>query len=256
MADFISKLGRKFLAAIGLTDSQLQICQTLYDRYRMYGVIHFPKDGRRHLEILRDAIRKKNKNYRAYKFVQIGDFTHMRGARIIAGFYDTRLILGKFCAVAEGVSYMMGGEHKTEYITANGYGTLQGFSNIPPPPRFLPENFTAPENLTVKTKGDIVIGNDVWIAGDAKILSGVTIGDGAVIGANSLVAKDVPAYAIYGGNPARLIRMRFSPDDIKTLEKLKWWDWPLEHIAAAMPILNSSDIQALKRYHEEYIALA
>jgi acyl-[acyl carrier protein]--UDP-N-acetylglucosamine O-acyltransferase len=114
----------------------------------------------------------------------------------------------------------------------------------PPPPS---------EYSVVRTKGDIVIGNDVWIAGDAKIMSGVSIGDGAVIGANSLVAKDVPAYAIYAGNPARLIRMRFSDEDIKTLEELKWWDWPLEHIYAAMPILNSNDIQALKRYHDEHI---
>jgi hypothetical protein len=134
MADFVSKLGRKFLTSMGLTDSQMQLCQTLYDRYRMFGVIHFPKDKKRHMEILRNVIRKKNKKYRAYKFVQIGDFTHMRNARIIAGFYDTRLIFGKFCAIAEGVSYMMGGEHKTEYISANGYGSLQGFSGITPPP--------------------------------------------------------------------------------------------------------------------------
>jgi hypothetical protein len=67
------------------------------------------------------------------------------------------------------------------------------------------------------------------------------------------VAKDVPDYAIYAGNPARLIRMRFSDDDIKTLKTLKWWDWPLEYIAAAMPILNSDDIPALKRYYDEHI---
>jgi hypothetical protein len=126
------------------------------------------------------------------------------------------------------------------------------FQESPPPPPF-PTKTQPPENSVVRTKGDITIGNDVWIAGDAKILSGVTIGDGAVIGANSLVAKDVPAYAIYAGNPARLIRMRFSDEDIKTLEELRWWDWPLEHIAGAMPILNSSDIAALKRYYDEHI---
>jgi acetyltransferase-like isoleucine patch superfamily enzyme len=244
MADFISKLGRKILAGIGLTDSQMQMCQILYDRYKMYGVVFFPKDGRRHLEVLRKAIQKKNKKYRSYRFVKIGDFTHMRNARIIAGFYDTHLIIGKFCAIAEGVSYMMGGEHRTEWISANGYGTLQGFHDLSPTP---------PEESVVKTKGDIVIGNDVWIAGDAKLLSGVTIGDGAVIGANSLVAKDVPSYAIYAGNPARLVRMRFSDDEIKTLEEIKWWDWPLEHISAIMPVLNSSDIPALKRYYDEHI---
>ena len=57
-----------------------------------------------------------------------------------------------------------------------------------------------------KTKGDVIIGNDVWIGFEAIILSGVTIGDGAVIGARSVVTKDVPAYHIVAGNPARVIR--------------------------------------------------
>jgi hypothetical protein len=117
---------------------------------------------------------------------------------------------------------------------------------IPAPP--------PPDISVTKTKGDIIIGNNVWIAGDAKILSGVTIGDGAVIGAHSLVAKDVPSYAVYAGNPARLIKMRFTDNEIKMLEEIKWWDWPLEHINNVMPVLNSSDIPALKRYYDEHIA--
>jgi tetrahydrodipicolinate N-succinyltransferase len=107
--------------------------------------------------------------------------------------------------------------------------------------------------LGIKTKGNIIIGNDVWIGGDVKILSGVTVGNGAVIGANSLVAKNIPSYAIYAGNPARLIRMRFSDDEIKTLQEIKWWDWPLEHISMIIPVLNSNDITALKLYYDEHI---
>jgi tetrahydrodipicolinate N-succinyltransferase len=104
-----------------------------------------------------------------------------------------------------------------------------------------------------KTKGDIVIGNDVWIGSGVKILSGVNIGDGAVVGANSLVTKDIPKYAIYGGNPAKLIRMRFSDETIKIFEEIKWWDWPLEDINKAIPILQSADVTALKKYYDENI---
>ncbi|RWT08861.1 hypothetical protein DN600_02135 [Aeromonas caviae] len=67
----------------------------------------------------------------------------------------------------------------------------------------------------------INIGNDVWIATDVKIMQGVTIGDGAVIAQESLVTKSVPPYAIVGGNPAKIIRYRFSPSEIEQLLELK-----------------------------------
>jgi acetyltransferase-like isoleucine patch superfamily enzyme len=76
------------------------------------------------------------------------------------------------------------------------------------------------------TKGDVIIGNDVWIGYGVTILSGVTIGDGAVIGACSVVTKDVPPYAIAGGNPARIVRYRFDEETIKKLLEIRWWNWP------------------------------
>lgn len=71
-----------------------------------------------------------------------------------------------------------------------------------------------------------VIGNDVWIGADVKILDGVTIGDGAIVGAGSVVTKDVEAYTIVAGIPARKIRMRFSDTQIEFLKHFKWWDKP------------------------------
>jgi len=71
---------------------------------------------------------------------------------------------------------------------------------------------------------DCVIGNDVWIGCNSTVLRGVTIGDGAVVGANSLVNKDVPPYAIVVGNPARVIKYRFTDEIIQNLVELKWWD--------------------------------
>lgn len=84
-----------------------------------------------------------------------------------------------------------------------------------------------------KDRISVVIGNDVWIASDVRILEGITIGDGAIIAAGSLINKDVPAYAIVGGVPAKVIRYRFESENIKYLKELKWWnkedDWIKKH---------------------------
>ncbi len=80
------------------------------------------------------------------------------------------------------------------------------------------------EGGLIDDKWSVIIGNDVWIGSDVKILHGVKIGDGAVIGAEALITKDVKPYTIVGGVPAKLIRKRFSDEDIKFLLELKWWD--------------------------------
>jgi len=70
----------------------------------------------------------------------------------------------------------------------------------------------------------IRIGNDVWIGARVIILDGISVGNGAIVGAGAVLTKDVPAYAVVGGVPARVLRYRFQPDEIDFLEKLKWWD--------------------------------
>lgn len=75
------------------------------------------------------------------------------------------------------------------------------------------------------SKGKIVIGNDVWIGSYATILSGVTIGDGAIIGANTVVRRNIPPYAIVIGNRAQLLKYRFPEDQIRALQRIKWWNW-------------------------------
>ncbi len=100
------------------------------------------------------------------------------------------------------------------------------------------------------SKGDIIIGNDVWIASRCIILSGVHIGNGSVIAANTVVAKDVEPYTIFGGNPARVIRKRFDDQTIKKLEEIQWWNWEYEYIYDAVPILQSNRIDQLFRYYD------
>lgn len=75
-----------------------------------------------------------------------------------------------------------------------------------------------------------IIGNDVWLGANSLVLKGVKIGDGAVIGAGAVVTKDVPPYAIVGGNPAKVIKMRFDDETIGKLMQLQWWNLDLSII--------------------------
>ncbi len=138
------------------------------------------------------------------------------------------LKIGKFCSLAAEVKLFLGGNHPTDWVTT------------------YPLHFLFPEYRHIRgcpaTKGDIVIGNDVWIGYGAIILSGVTIGDGAVVGAGAVVAKDVEAYGIAVGNPARVVKKRFDNETIAELLRLKWWDWDLEKIRAQVPLLLQADV--------------
>ena len=132
-----------------------------------------------------------------------------------------RLIIGKFCSIACGAKFLMN--------CANH--TLQSLSTYTFP-LFYEEWDLDKDKLTDAwdNRGDTVIGNDVWIGYEAVIMAGVTIGDGAIIGARAVVTKDVPAYAIVGGIPAKLIRKRYSDNTIEALLKTQWWNWSKDRI--------------------------
>lgn len=82
----------------------------------------------------------------------------------------------------------------------------------------------------VKTKERIIIGSDVWIGRNAILLGDITIGHGAIIGAFAVVARDIPPYSIVVGNPAKIIRYRFTPEQIKKLLEIQWWNWSDEMV--------------------------
>lgn len=133
---------------------------------------------------------------------------------------DTKLHIGKYCSIAEGVVIVLGGEHRMDWVTTFPFSALA---------RDWPQ---AKQNKGhPSSKGDVVIGNDVWIGQGALILSGVTIGDGAVIGAGSVVTKDVEDYAIAAGNPAKFVKFRFDLDTRIGLKKLLWWNWSDSKVA-------------------------
>jgi virginiamycin A acetyltransferase len=93
---------------------------------------------------------------------------------------------------------------------------------------------------------DTVVGHDVWIGTEALLLPGVRIGHGAVIGARAVVAADVPDYAVVAGNPARVLRHRYDAATAARLVALAWWDWPVERITRAIPLLVKGSVEELE----------
>jgi acetyltransferase-like isoleucine patch superfamily enzyme len=139
--------------------------------------------------------------------------------------------VGAFCSIASNCNIYLGGNHKTDWVTTYPFGHINQkifnkFDGVGHP----------------STKGDVIIGNDVWVGANVTIMSGVTIGDGAVIANNSHVVKNVEPYSLVGGNPAKLIKYRFTPEQIEKLLKIKWWYWDDKKINKFTPLLCNDNI--------------
>jgi serine acetyltransferase len=98
-------------------------------------------------------------------------------------------------------------------------------------------------------KGDIIIENDVWVGATSTIMSGVKISNGAVVAGGSVVVKDVPPYAIVAGNPAKVVKYRFSEEQIEKLIKISWWDWEEQKIRDNAMLLWSDNIDEFIKKH-------
>ena len=188
--------------------------------------------------VLRDNLRgQANSRYRDGN-VEIGDFTY-GNPRVVSFNEGAKLVIGRFCSVAQEVRIMLGGEHRPDWVTTYPFNAqIEQFRYIQGHP---------------KSKGDVIIGHDVWIGMGTTILSGVHIGSGAVIGANALVAKDVPDYAIVAGNPAKLIRYRFRQPVINRLLATEWWNWNDESLLEAIPLLQSSQIEEFLAFADKHV---
>jgi chloramphenicol O-acetyltransferase type B len=149
-----------------------------------------------------------------------------------------RLIVGAFCSIGSGAAFIMCGNQGHR----NDWASTFPFAYYPDTPAF------AGAADAYLPAGDTIIGNDVWIGSEAIIMPGITIGHGAVIGTRALVTKDVEPYTIIGGNPAKPIRKRFDDAQIAMLLELAWWDWPVERLTEAMPLLTSADIPGLHAF--------
>lgn len=149
-------------------------------------------------------------------------------------FSPERLAIGKFCQIASGVQFITASaNHRHDGITTFpfmifGGGDPAGRPSMPAPGR------------------DTIVGHDVWIGSGATILPGAQIGNGVIIGAGAVVSGRVPSYSVVAGNPGRVVRTRFDDVTVARLERLAWWDWPIDAILSAEAEICGGDINALE----------
>lgn len=174
--------------------------------------------------------------------IEVGDYTYYddfenvsnfeNNVKYLFDFSEDKLIIGKFCMIASDVTFIMnGGNHLSESISSYPFSIFgKDWAN-------------AMDGKSFPTKGNTIIENDVWIGYKATIMPGVRIGNGSIIASNSIVTKNVEPYSIVGGNPAKLIRKRFTDKQITSLLDIRWWDWPLEKITENVKNLTGSNFE-------------
>lgn len=149
----------------------------------------------------------------------------------------TPVTIGRYASVHHTAEVFTGGGHHPEWVSMYGFRLRFGLPG-------------AGDDGQPWSRGPVRIGSDTWVGWRALIMSGVDIGDGAVVAAGAVVTKDVPAYAVVGGNPARVIRYRFDEATIEALLRIRWWDWPQERVLAHVDQLNCPDVGDFVRRHD------
>jgi virginiamycin A acetyltransferase len=178
--------------------------------------------------------------------IEVGEFSYyddpvaptaFETANVLYHYGPERLVIGKFCAFAEGVRFVMNGaNHRMDGPSTFPFPIMGGS---------WADHFDLITGLP--GRGDTVVGNDVWTGYGVTVMPGVTIGHGAVVAAGSVVVDDVPDYGIVGGNPARVIRRRFSDEEVERLLAIAWWDWPLDHLTVHLRAVMAGSVADLER---------
>lgn len=154
--------------------------------------------------------------------ITIDRFTSLWGPGILLSGQKNGISIGSFCSIAR-YSAMYETFHNPQRTTT--YFFEKNLLGVP-----------ASDSAQISA-GPIRIGNDVWVGDGSLVLSGVSIGDGAIVAAGAVVTRDVPPFAIVAGNPARVVRYRFSPDKIQEILELKWWHWSEERLRGEVAFL-------------------
>ena len=138
--------------------------------------------------------------------------------------------IGKYCSIGENVTIGLGKHPTSKFISTH--------------PTFYTNKYKHyfSKKLIFEEYEEINIGNDVWIGSNSILRDGLNIGDGAIIATGSIVVKDVPSYAIVGGNPAKIIRYRFEEHQVKLLLEIAWWNKPVDWIAKNAEVMIDIDL--------------
>lgn len=184
--------------------------------------------------------------------IEVGDYSYYddpddplafeRNA-VLYAFGPERLIIGRYCAIASGVRFLLPGANHAD----RGPSTFP-FGIFGPPWA----ERTMDLVTSAQSRGDTVIGNDVWIGYQALVLPGVTVGHGAVVAAASVVAADVAPYTVVAGNPARSVRRRYEQEDVTRLLRAGWWDWPVELITEHARVIMAGEPAELELIAAEH----
>jgi acetyltransferase-like isoleucine patch superfamily enzyme len=167
--------------------------------------------------------------------LKVGSFSYgTNNLRILFRDSGERVVIGKYCSIAKDVTIVLGGGHRHDWITTYPFGHVAQ------------NDFgTEQSDGHPTTKGSVTIGNDVWIGTGATIMSGINIGDGAVIAANAHIVNDIPPFGIAGGNPGKLIKLRFDEETITRLMNVKWWDFPIEEVNRIKMLISQSPTEKI-----------
>ena len=156
-----------------------------------------------------------------------------RNVNIISWSDQYQIRLGKYNSIGRDCNFFLHANHRVDWITTSS----QLWGPVDQETSDLHMKMGHPS-----CKGDIIIENDVWIGANSTIMSGVRIGNGCVVGAGSTVTKDIPPYSIVAGNPAKIVKKRFTEDQIEKLLEISWWEWEEQKIKDSAMILWSNGI--------------
>lgn len=152
----------------------------------------------------------------------VGQGTYFdRNINIISWSDEYRIIVGKYCSIGRDCNFFLHANHRPDWITTSS----QLWGPVTPDVADMHMRMGHPT-----CKGDIIVENDVWIGAKSTIMSGIKIGNGAIVGATATVTKDVPPFAIVVGNPAKIVKYRFTEKQREALLKIAWWDWTEDRI--------------------------
>lgn len=177
-----------------------------------------------------DTTLLKNSSFEGFNLVSHGSTFggYMGYGTYIAHNSDLNYVkIGRFCAIGSNVGIIIGA-HPYTYPFVTISPIFYSKSRIKRP-NYAEKNYFK-EFVHAEDNFHVVIGNDCWIGNDVRIISGVRISDGAVVLAGAVVAKDVPPYAIVGGVPAKIIKYRYSDEDIIWLNQIKWWNYTPDYL--------------------------
>jgi virginiamycin A acetyltransferase len=204
-------------------------------------VLH-PTAGQRRVVFLRPLVQSANVEVGECTYYDSdGDSLAFERDAVLYAFGPERLIVGRFCAIASGVRFLMPGANHAD----------RGPSTFPFGVFGPPWESTMDIVMSAPSRGDTVVGHDVWLGYSALVLPGVTIGHGAVVAAGSVVVRDVPSYAVVAGNPARVVRSRFS-EDVERLLRAAWWNWPIELVTDHARTIMTGTAAELDRIATEH----